>query len=72
MQLKLKLLLKQSKTENATGYVLIGITDKFADAEKISRKYNTESIKVGNFYITGINGEVQQFVSGWLPVPASV
>lgn len=50
--------------KNATGYVLIGVADKFEDAEKISRKYNIESIKVGNFYITGIDGEVQQFYNG--------
>lgn len=50
--------------KNATGYVLIGIADKFEDAEKISRKYNTENVKVGSFYITGIDGEVQQFYGG--------
>lgn len=47
--------------KNATGYVLIGIADKFEDAEKISRKYEVEYIKVGNFYITGIDGEVSHF-----------
>lgn len=50
--------------KNAVGYVLIGVADKFEDAEKISRKYNTKSTKVGNFYITGIDGEVQQFYNG--------
>lgn len=50
--------------KNAVGYVLIGVADKFEDAEKISRKYNTENIKVGNFYITGIDGEVQQYCNG--------
>ena len=50
--------------KNAIGYVLIGVADKFEDAEKISRKYNIESTKVGNFYITGIDGEVQQFYNG--------
>lgn len=50
--------------KDAIGYVLIGVADKFEDAEKISRKYNIESTKVGNFYITGIDGEVQQFYNG--------
>ena len=49
---------------NAVGYVLIGVADNFEDAEKISRKYNTENIKVGNFYITGIDGEVNKFHKG--------
>ncbi len=49
---------------NAVGYVLIGVADKFEDAEKISRKYQTENIKVGNFYITGIDGEVDCFYNG--------
>ena len=47
--------------KNATGYVLIGVADKFEDAEKISRRYEVEYIKVGNFYITGIDGEVSCF-----------
>lgn len=50
--------------KNAVGYVLIGVADNFEDAEKISRKYNTENIKVGNFYITGIDGEVNKFYKG--------
>ena len=50
--------------KNAVGYVLIGVADKFEDAEKISRKYNTENMKVGNFYITGIDGEVEKFYKG--------
>lgn len=50
--------------KDAIGYVLIGVADKFEDAEKISRKYNIESTKVGNFDITGIDGEVQQFYNG--------
>ena len=50
--------------KNAVGYVLIGVADNFEDAEKISRKYNTENMKVGNFYITGIDGEVNKFHKG--------
>ena len=50
--------------KNAVGYVLIGVADNFEDAEKISRKYHTENMKVGNFYITGIDGEVNKFYKG--------
>lgn len=50
--------------KNAIGYVLIGVADKFEDAEKISRMYNGENIKVGNFYITGIDGEVEKYYEG--------
>lgn len=50
--------------KNAVGYVLVGVADNFEDAEKISRKYNTENIKVGNFYITGVDGEVEKFYAG--------
>ncbi|MDO4279921.1 MAG: DUF262 domain-containing protein, partial [Lachnoclostridium edouardi] len=47
--------------KNAVGYVLVGVADNFEDAEKISREYGTENIKVGNFYITGIDGEFDIF-----------
>jgi hypothetical protein len=50
--------------KNAVGYVLIGVADKFEDAEKIHHNYNTNYIKVGSFYITGINGEVEAFHNG--------
>lgn len=50
--------------KNAIGYVLIGVADKFEDAEKISRMFNGENIKVGNFYITGIDGEVEKYYEG--------
>ncbi len=50
--------------KNAVGYVLIGVADKLEDAEKIARKYGVENIKVGNFYITGVDGEVEQFYNG--------
>ena len=50
--------------KNAVGYVLIGVADKFDDALKISNKYGTSYSKVGNFYITGIDGEVNQYYNG--------
>ena len=50
--------------KNAKGYVLIGISDCFEDAQKIKTKYSTSYIKVGSFYITGVNGEVASFYSG--------
>lgn len=43
--------------KGATGYVLIGVADKFEDAERIRLKYGTDSIRIGNFYVTGVNGE---------------
>lgn len=50
--------------KNATGYVLIGIADNFEDAEMISRTYDIQYQNVGNFYITGVDGEVQRFFDG--------
>lgn len=62
------LLLEQMKDisikQDGNGYVLIGVADKPEDAEKISRKYGVENIRVGNFYITGVDGEVEQFYNG--------
>lgn len=46
------------------GYVLIGIADNKNDADKIVEKYKTDYIQVGNFYITGINGEVNMYCDG--------
>lgn len=46
--------------KNATGYVLLGVADKFEDAEKIRRFYGKDYIRVGDFYVTGINGEVEK------------
>lgn len=45
----------------AKGYVLIGVADNKKDADIIKEKYGDEYIKVGNFYITGINGEVKMY-----------
>lgn len=48
----------------AKGYVLIGIADNKRDADKIAAKYGSGYIQVGNFYITGINGEVESYCKG--------
>lgn len=51
--------------KGAIGYVLIGVADKFEDAEMITKTYGTESISVGSFYITGVNGEVDKYYEGY-------
>jgi hypothetical protein len=50
--------------KNSVGYVLIGIADKYSDAVKIRDRYKTEFTKVGSFYITGIDGEVNEYLKG--------
>ncbi|MCD7948172.1 MAG: DUF262 domain-containing protein [Oscillospiraceae bacterium] len=50
--------------KNAVGYVMIGVADNLEDAQKINHRYNTDYIKVGSFYITGIDGEVNEFYNG--------
>lgn len=47
--------------KGAVGYVLLGVADKFEDAEIIHKTYGTDYIKVGTFYVTGVNGEVNKF-----------
>lgn len=51
--------------KNATGYVLLGVADTFEDAEKIRQVYGQESIRVGDFYVTGINGEVEKYYENY-------
>lgn len=51
--------------KGATGYILLGVADNFEDAEKIRSAYGTESINIGSFYITGINGEVQKYYDSY-------
>lgn len=51
--------------KNATGYVLLGVADTFDDAEKIRQVYGQESIRVGDFYVTGINGEVEKYYESY-------
>lgn len=57
-----KTLTAMANTDNkAVGYVIIGVADKFEDAEKIKNKYGEDYIRVGTFYITGIDGEVKKY-----------
>ena len=51
--------------KNATGYVLLGVADTFDDAEKIRQIYGQESIRVGDFYVTGVNGEVEKYYESY-------
>lgn len=51
--------------KNSTGYVLLGVADTFDDAEKIRQVYGQESIRVGDFYVTGINGEVEKYYENY-------
>lgn len=51
--------------KGATGYVLLGVADNFDDAEAIRATYKTESIAVGSFYVTGVNGEVEQYYDSY-------
>ena len=58
-----KTLTAMANTDNkAVGYVIIGVADKFEDAEKIKKKYGEDYIRVGTFYITGIDGEVKNIM----------
>lgn len=50
--------------KNSVGYVVVGVADKIEDAEKIKRRYNADYIRVGSFYITGVDGEVSEFSKG--------
>lgn len=51
--------------KNATGYVLLGVADTFEDAKKINQIYGEEFIRVGDFYVTGINGEVKKYYKSY-------
>lgn len=51
--------------KNATGYILLGVTDNFDDAEAIRQVYGTGGIRVGKFYVTGVNGEVEKFYENY-------
>ena len=60
-----KTLTAMANTDNkAVGYVIIGVADKFEDAEKVKAKYNEDYVRVGAFYITGIDGEVKRYYEG--------
>ena len=61
----IKTLTAMANSENrAVGYVIIGVADDLQDAEKIKDKYQQNYVKVGTFYITGIDGEVTKYCEG--------
>lgn len=47
--------------KGAVGYVLLGIADNAKAANTIQGVYGGESIKVGAFYITGLDGEINKY-----------
>ncbi|MCI8351266.1 MAG: hypothetical protein HFJ86_08900 [Oscillospiraceae bacterium] len=51
--------------KNATGYILLGVADNFDDAEAIRQVYGAGGIRVGKFYVTGVNGEVEKFYENY-------
>lgn len=51
--------------KGATGYVLLGVADNFEDAEAIRERYKTDSVMVGSFYVTGVNGEVDEYYESY-------
>lgn len=60
-----KTLSSMANTErNAIGYVLLGVADCLKDSQIIKQRYGSEAIKVGDFYITGLNGEIDTFYDG--------
>lgn len=59
-----KTLTMMANTEKgAVGYVLLGVADNFDDADTIAKKFGTDSIKIGSFYVTGVNGEIDKYYS---------
>lgn len=60
-----KTLTAMANTDNkAVGYVIIGVADKFEDAEKIKNKYGEDYVRRGTFYINGVDGEVKKYYGG--------
>ncbi|MDU1453805.1 MAG: DUF262 domain-containing protein [Paeniclostridium sordellii] len=47
-----------NRGKDSVGYLIIGVADKIEDAIAVEEKTNEKSIKVGNFYITGINHDI--------------
>lgn len=47
-----------NRGKGTKGYVLIGIADKKKDAERFYTFYGQKHIKVGNFYICGVQAEI--------------
>jgi hypothetical protein len=44
-----------------TGYLVMGIANKEADALRIEHLYGTKPVKAGEFYVTGVDGEAGQY-----------
>lgn len=51
--------------KGAVGYVLIGVCDNFSDSEAVRSVYGTTSVRVGSFYVSGVNGEIDKYYSGY-------
>ncbi len=47
-----------NRGKDSVGYLIIGVADKIEDARAVEEKTNEKSIRVGNFYITGINHDI--------------
>lgn len=48
-----------NRGKDSVGYLIIGVADKIEAAKAVEEKTNEKSIKVGNFYITGINHDIR-------------
>lgn len=46
--------------KNSTGYVIVGIADKEADANRFSSVYGVNNRKYNGFYITGVQEEIKR------------
>ena len=42
----------------SVGYLIIGVADKESDAKEVEKKTGEKPIKVGNFYVTGVNHDI--------------
>ncbi len=60
-----KTLTAMGNTEKgAVGYVILGVADNVDDERKISEKYGTSSVRVGSFFISGLDGEINEYYKG--------
>ncbi|WP_162300618.1 GmrSD restriction endonuclease domain-containing protein [Anaerosacchariphilus polymeriproducens] len=50
--------------KGAVGYVILGVADNENDEMKISTQYDTKSVKVGNFFVSGLEGEIDAYYKG--------
>ncbi|MCY6482807.1 DUF262 domain-containing protein [Clostridium aestuarii] len=47
-----------NRGKNSVGYLIVGVADKKSDAEDVKKITNEEYIKKGNFFITGVNHDI--------------